>query len=148
MLEILNYGAFGFSNSLAVNPGPMGRKLLASLSCYPHWWVRIKSLEGPHRECGHRLSFVPRGEPQVSISCGSCIFCVSEHAFMPGSKPQSSIKLGVCLGVCSGWCGRDRQEGSVPRLTHAGLSLQEQFMFRVLGSGRGAGPVSCKVRVW
>lgn len=51
-LEILSYGASGFSNSLPANPGPKGRKLLTSLSSCPHWWVRIKSLEGPHGKYG------------------------------------------------------------------------------------------------
>lgn len=50
-LEILSYGASGFSNSLTANPGPRGRKLLTSL--------RIKSLDGPHGECGEDPALHP-----------------------------------------------------------------------------------------
>lgn len=39
----------------------------------------------------------------------------------------------------------DRQEGCVPGLTCAGLSLEEQLMFWDLGSGQGTGPASCRV---
>ena len=108
-LEILSYGESGFSNSLAINPGVTGRKLLISLSCHPHCWVRIKSLEGPHREC--------RADPALHLEATrrsvfpvASAFSVFQKVLLAWLQAME-LKLGVCLGVCGGWGRRDRQEG-------------------------------------
>lgn len=114
MLEIHSSDASGFSNSFAVNPGPMGRKLLTRLSCYPYWWVRIQNLKGSHEECGTDPALHPEVNPRSVFPVASA-FSMSQNMLLAWFQAMV-LKVGVFLEDHGGWGRRDRQEGCVPGL--------------------------------
>lgn len=108
-LEILSYGASGFSNSLTANPGPRGRKLLAGLSSCLHWWVRIKSLEGSHGECEEDPALHPEVTPGQCFLWLLPFLCLrTSFCLVPSHGVQAECGFGSLW-----WVGQEEEAGGL-----------------------------------
>ena len=135
MLEILTYGVSGFFQLPCNKSGVTGRKLLIRLSCPPRCWMRMKSLECPHWECGGRPRFAPRSDYQAGFPYDLCLFCVSERAFCLASSHEA--QAGCVLGSLW-WVGQEGQAGGLGPWADLSWPLPSGAVY-VLGSGLRAG---------
>lgn len=135
MLEILTYGVSGFFQLPCNKSRVIGRKLLIRLSCPPHCYVRTKSLERPHWECGGRPRFTPRSDSQVGFPDDLCLFCVSERAFCLASSHEAQVG---CVFGSLWWVGQEGQAGGLGPWADLCWPLPSGAVC-VLGSGLRAG---------